>query len=61
MLAKGLQEMSQGSLTPDMILLLSLEPIWVSWGDGQWSVNANPNGLLMPPKVPHLGHSLRAG
>lgn len=46
---------AQGSLTPDMILLLSLELIWVSWGDRQWIVNANPNGLLMSPTVPHFG------
>lgn len=28
----------EGSLMPDMILLLSLEPIWVSWGGGPTSV-----------------------
>lgn len=39
-LAKGLQEETQGSLVVDMILLLlSLELLWVSWDNGPASVS----------------------
>lgn len=39
-LAKGLQEEAQGSRVVDMILLLlSLELLWVSWDNGPASVS----------------------